>query len=57
MTNPVTCTCPRGCVDGEVYTYCKSAMCDGFCEYDGRCPCQADEHQPGRHDRWQEESG
>jgi hypothetical protein len=50
----VACTCPRGCVDGDVYTYCGSALCDGFCEYTGRCPCQASEHKPGRHDLWNE---
>jgi hypothetical protein len=49
------CTCPRGCVDGDVYISCGSAMCDGFCDYDGRCTCQAAEHKPGRHDKWDDD--
>lgn len=29
-----------GCIDGAWYVPCENGLCDGLCEYTGRCPCE-----------------
>lgn len=46
--NPENCDCDdwsygEGCIEGSVYGYCGWDICDGMCEYQGKCECECHE--------------